>query len=138
MIGSKNKIAQHRAASRLSCCKMGFDPILHVHLNIYVDFVGYFIVVYTMSYRESLDVWNLIFLGFQLLSSGVIRSWQWFPYLVRGRDKIWGEITKFWCKLWTLISLDWKELLTKFQSLKSSTGKWLSLKRNWILFWSFL
>ena len=80
MIGSKNKIAQHRAASRLSCCKMGFDPILHVHLNIYVDFVGYFIVVYTMSYRESLDVWNLIFLGFQLLSSGVIRDWQIFGH----------------------------------------------------------
>ena len=80
MIGSKNKIAQHRAASGLSCCKMGFDPILHVHLNIYVDFVGYFIVVYTMSYRESLDVWNLIFLGFQLLSSGVIRDWQIFGH----------------------------------------------------------
>ena len=62
--------------------------------------------------------------------AGGVRDWQNFGHVSDFPN--WSELgteaepPNFGVKLWTLISLDWKELLTKIKSLKSSTGKWLS------------
>ena len=80
----------------------------------------YYLFLYLFHFQKMNTICIFICFKITICSNSDFHTWSEL------RTNCEAKPPNFGVKLWTLISLDWKELLTKFKSLKSSTGRWLS------------